>query len=296
MKKRKIFTFIVVIFMLIIMAFFEKTDLLIADSGFDFDYDSGGFDSGGFSSDFDYDYGGGYYGGSGGASTLEDHIISFVIVVLIFGLSFLVIRIQSKTIAKGIEQSTKQNSVVRPSISEEEIRKILPRFDKNEFFREAFTIYQNVQNAWMNFEIEKVRDQLTDELYNMYLSQVETLKIKGQQNIMKDFKLINARVTGFHVENDTVQMVTSMTIEFYDYIIDVASGKILRGNSQRKGHVEYEMTFIQSLKQKQTEITCPNCGAPVSINASNKCSYCASTIVQENAKWVLSKKKNIAQR
>ena len=296
MKKRKILTVIVIIFMLIVMVFWRKTNMVIADSGFDFDYDSGGFDSGGFSSDFDYDYGGGYYGGSRGASTLEDHIISFVIVVVIFGLSFLVIRIQSKTISNGIQQNVRQNIAVKPSISEEQIRKTLPGFDKNEFFKEAFTIYQNVQNAWMNFEMEKVRDQLTDELYNMYLSQVETLKIKGQQNIMKDFKLTNARVTGFYVENDTVQMITSMTIEFYDYIIDVASGKVLRGNSQRKCCVEYEMTFIQSLKQKQTKITCPNCGAPVNINASNKCSYCASTIVQENAKWVLSKKKNIAQR
>lgn len=282
--------------MLIIMVFVEKTNWIIADSGFDFDYDFGGFDSGDFSSDFDYDYGDGYDGGSRGASTLEDHIISFVIVAIIFGLSFIVIRVQSNTVRKRMEQNMKQNLAVKPSISEEEIRKILPGFDKNKFFREAFAIYENVQNAWMNFEMEKVRDQLTDELYNMYLSQVETLKLKGQQNIMKDFKLTNARITGFDVENDTIQMTTSMTVEFYDYIIDIAFGKVLRGNSQRKGCVEYEMTFIKSLKQKQTEITCPNCGAPVNINASNKCSYCASTIVQENAKWVLSKKKNIAQR
>ncbi|MDO4283077.1 MAG: Tim44 domain-containing protein [Clostridia bacterium] len=284
MKHKKIIGFIIFIMMIVGISFLKIPNFSIADSGFDVDYDSGGGFDYDFGSDYDFDS-----GSSGGSSSLGSFCCSSIIFITILAI----------IISSNHTNNHKMNHVVKTrktSIPEEEIKKYLPEFEKNEFFNEAFAIYKDTQNAWMNFELEKVRSVLTDELYNMYSTQLDTLKVKGQQNIMKDFKLTNARVIGFNVVNNTAEIVTSMTIEFYDYIIDSASHNVLRGNKNSKVCVEYEMTFIKSMTRKESMIECPNCGAKVDVNSSNVCSYCNSAIVEDSAKWVLAKKRNIAQR
>lgn len=289
-KNRKIVAIIVAILLVLFVSW--KTNITIADSGFDTDYD---FDfGGGYDYDYDYDYGSSYSSSSGGSIDCFDVIILLVIVIIV------IIYTKAKNNSNGNNTNTNVNtSIPKVEVSsgvEEEIRKYISNFDRNKFFEDTFTIYKDVQNAWMNFELDKVRDVLTDELYNMYSSQVDTLKIKGQQNIMKDFKLLNAKLAGFNVQNDIAEITAKMTIEFYDYIIDQATNNVLRGSNTSKVTVQYEMTFIKSIKDEDNITLCPNCGAKIEGNSSTVCSYCNSTIVKENTRWVLSKKRNIAQR
>ena len=72
----------------------------------------------------------------------------------------------------------------------------------------------------MNFELDKVRDVMTDEMFNMYESQLTSMEMKGEQNIMKDFRLLNSAITNASLQNNMMQVTTRYVIEFYDYIIN----------------------------------------------------------------------------
>ena len=48
--------------------------------------------------------------------------------------------------------------------------------------------------------------------------------------------------------------------------------------------------------QEITQINCPNCGAPLSINTTAKCPYCDSVITLDSHDWAITAIKGISQQ
>lgn len=72
----------------------------------------------------------------------------------------------------------------------------------------------------MNFDYEDLRKHLTDELYNSYVMQLDALKVKGQQNIMKDFENIDVKITNITEESGIVNVTVYLHTAMYDYVVD----------------------------------------------------------------------------
>ena len=176
-----------------------------------------------------------------------------------------------------------------------EIKKYIPSFDANKFLLNGYGIFVRIEEAWMNFDLEKVRDCITDEMFNMYESQLTSMEMNGEQNIMKDFKLINSAVTQASKQNNMLQVKTRYTVEFYDYIINRSTKAVVRGNSNRKMRMVYEFTFIKDIENKKLD-KCPNCGAEININSAGICKYCNSKLVDDSKDWVMSKKVSLLQQ
>lgn len=183
-----------------------------------------------------------------------------------------------------------------PRISARKIKKIIPDFDEREFLKEGARIYEDVQKAWMDFELEKVRNVITDEMFNMYSSQLETLKVKNEKNIMKDIQVYKGYLTGYQLQNGELTIITRYIVEQYDYIIDVESQEIKRGTDKYKLRMKYELRFKLVTDSSRVLGLCPNCGATLeNYNGSGVCQYCGSKIVGDNSRWVLTDKKAISQ-
>lgn len=169
------------------------------------------------------------------------------------------------------------------------IKGLIPDFDEKQFLQDGYKIFLDVEDAWMNFDLDKVRNSITDEMFNMYESQLSSMEIKGEQNVMSGFELKDCAISSCNNQNDDIEITTKYIIEFYDYIIEKESGKVLRGSKTHKLRMYYDMTFVKS--QTHGKITnCPNCGAEVNVNSSGVCEYCGSKIVGEHSDWVMSKK------
>ncbi len=272
-----------------------RKDVVIADSGYDFSYDGGGssYDYGGSSSSYDYDYGssyssGGYSGGGGGFSTFMTIVI--VVVIIIIALSK----------GSGSNVSTVAPASFKANVNDDDVvnrvKAIIPDFDKNTFIQEGYQIYLDVQDAWTNFTLENVRDKISDEMFNMYQSQLSTMEVKGEQNIMRGFTKQAAYLKDVVKQNENVTITATYVVDFYDYIVDKATGKVLRGSAGTKFRVTYDMKFRKTIDQSQVVDHCPNCGAKINkINGAGVCEYCGSKVVSENAKWILTDKKNMGQ-
>ena len=208
---------------------------------------------------------------------------------------YIVAKAGSKGITKNSYQSTYrkgENSVDATN----KIKLIKPDFNKDEFLKEGFNIYKDIQVAWMNFDLESVRNLITDEMFNMYQSQLNVMEASNEQNIMKDMVMKDGKVVDAVVQNGVLTVVTRYIIEQYDYVADRTTGKKIRGESKYKMRVNYEMRFRQSINDNRILKFCPNCGADISKNnGSGVCEYCGTKIVSDNKNWVLTEKQVISQ-
>ena len=269
MKKNKTWIFLILIIPVLLITI--STQKVKADSGFDTSYDSGGssWDS---SSSSDWDSGD--YSSSGGGS-----FIGLIIFTVIF-----IIAIKS-----ALDKSKSTNvhpSMVGSSLSDDEIRKYIPNFDRNKFITDRFNDYVQIQNAWMNFDYNTLRSKLTDELYNQYAMQLDTMKIKNEQNIMSSFKHKETAITEIYEENGELVVTINSVITFYDFIVQ--NGRVVRGNSTKKITSLYEMKFVCNKDAMSNK--CPSCHAPLNNNSSQVCEYCGSVITRTGENWVMTKK------
>lgn len=252
-----------------------------ADSGWDSSYDSGGSswsssDSWSSSSDYSSSYSGDVDGSD--VIFLVLAIFIFAIIIIAFG-------------SKGTKTST--SSYHYNDISLEDLQKYLPGKTLEQVKKDVFARFVNIQEAWMNFDYDALREYCTDELYNTYISQLETLKLKNGQNIMSDYQNLDMKITNITSENNVVSLTVYAEIRFHDYVINAKTNEVTRGSKDRLMTNHYLMTFVIKKGDAKSIKNCPSCGAPFKHNASGICEYCGSTIIKEADELVLSKKTNI---
>lgn len=311
--------FVIGMLLIVLMAFSYVGNFnlpkLATDSGFDTSYDSGGSDWGGSS-----DWGSDSSGGDGDMFGLGENIIlgvffiiipvsilfnkkkekttkdkvllilaSIIIVVLtlcrllvlLFTLSGLLFMAWAM-ITLAIDSIFKKKKTNKGLPLTAENRKILD---------ECYEIFINVQNAWMNFDYDSLRKETTDNLYNTYYNQLQSLVLKGQKNVMSDFELVEYKLIKLSKKNSITTVKMELEVKFYDYIVD-SSNKVVRGKKRKKVHMLYDLTYVYN---EEAIEECPNCNAKIS-KEDNICSYCKTTIPSIRGKMKLSTKKCIRQR
>ena len=264
---------LIVILCLLLVGVFATTyhmELVGADSGFDSSYD-GGSDSGDGGDLFYLIY-----------LCIEYPPLGIAVVTVL-----LIIHFSNKKKGKQIIDKALNSKLDLLDLN------IFPEEKKLEI--EAFNLYKQIQFSWMNFDEETLRKCTTDEMYNMYLMQLDTLKVKNQKNIMYDIKYLGSNIKERYEENGQETIVMNMQVSCYDFIIDTRTNKVVRGNSSKLNTYSYEITFVRTKENKNIDI-CPQCGAPVDGNNSGVCEYCRSTLINNNYTLVMSKKKMLAQK
>lgn len=284
--KKKFLIFLVTLGMI-----FSSVSMVRADSGWDSSYDSGGsWDSGGWDSGWDSgsswssssSSSGGYSDGSG---------VGFLVVFAVVVIIIIYCSINNRGGKGGSGSSSSSGFNNYSDIKDDRLNKI--GMDADEFKKLAFELYKSIQEEWMNFDYDGLRKHLTDELYNSYVMQLDALKVKGQQNIMKDFENIDVKITNVTEEAGIVNVTVYLHTAMYDYVVD-NNKKTVRGKDNHKIDIEYTITFVKA--SDGSEKKCPNCGAPFEGVAGGTCQYCGSTIVVGPKEYVMSKKTCIGQR
>jgi hypothetical protein len=78
----------------------------------------------------------------------------------------------------------------------------------------------------------------------------------------------------------------------YDYTVD-ESGKIVSGSNKKIRQWTEYWTFIRNREAKpgaaHADLNCPNCAAPLKVNATGICEFCGGKITSGEFDWVLSK-------
>ena len=255
-----------------------------ADSGWDNDYSSSSS-----SSSSSYDHDSSSSGGNSKTSKVDIiFIVTLVSMISIYGIYLL--------ITEGIKPKKKTNSISSNrimkktyNISKIDIKKYFPDKTEDTLAKELYDKFVSVQEAWMNFDYNKLQELCTSELYESYKSDLEILKKENGKNIMSDFKYGSSKIVEISESNNILTVKMLLNVSFYDYVINTETNKVIKGFKDRKYYNDYELDFICT----KTNINkCPNCGA--TINSGDKeCNYCHNIIDNNYKDFVLSKKTKI---
>ena len=255
-----------------------------ADAGFDNDYDSS-YDSG---------YDSGWGGSSGGSSWRDDDDSNSNYNYSGEPLSgtALFIVILSVVVMVSIPISIQLNSEKRAR------RKRNPLIDTyglevdDELNSLAFDIYEKINVAWMNKDLEPVRHLMTDDMYNMYLMQLDTLIESEQTNIMKNIRFVSGHVYSRRKYKGVETIVMIFRVTCKDYIVD-KDGWVVRGKRFMTHDYTYELKFVRNITSDR--LICPSCGHELDIHDGVVCPHC-ETIIHDNVSSLrLSSKRMLRQ-
>ena len=292
MKKKIIIIIISIVCLGIALFTFTRVK---ADSGWDSSYDSGSdwgssdWGSSDWGSSWDHDYGSSNYSShsySSSGGSLGSSLLCMLTLVIIFVIITILNRIPKRKITTEVPKS------IYSDVSDELLAKY--GINKDEFKQMIYKKYVDIQNAWMNFDYDTLKNNLTDELYNSYLMQLEVLKSKKQKNIMSDFEKVDAKIINITEENNLINVKTYLRVWMHDYVVD-KDNKVVRGNKQYVIDIEYIIDWVRE-KDNNKEITCPHCGAEIKTITSGTCDYCRAKIVIPAKDYVMSRKMNVGQR
>lgn len=270
--------------------YFPKT----ADSGFDGgygggDYGGGGSWGGGSSwDDDDDDY---YYSGSSSGVSLdsEDVPMFLAIVVLIISLVFTIRYIsyrfeRYRGITKQIEKYLDNYHYLKHGDG-----------SNDELVQSAYANYVEIQKAWMNRDLTPVKHLLTDEIYNMYQMQIETLLEDNQVNVMSNFEFYCGKVSYKRAKNNLQTIKIILCVNCKDYIIDANTNHVINGDKRATITYIYELTFVRDLNSNKTMSNCPTCGAKVKKQMSATCPYCNNALLLSSQEITMSNKTVLQQ-
>ena len=255
--------------------------------------------------------GGGYYGGSscstygntctsgGGGSILG------AFALLAFGgpiLLFIVVMLRARRAHASSYQPAYQPApggfaapvaTVSPEAGIAAIQQVDPAFNQEMFLERAQMAFFKLQQAWEDRNVDEARGFMADGLYTAWHAQIAQMISLRKKNILE-----NLNIQGMHIvkalhDSSTDAISVKIDAVCADYEINEDTNKLIFGSKSDKPFTEY-WTFTRAAGTKTvanggiSAQKCPNCGAPVSLNAVGECTYCHAAVSSGNFDWVLA--------
>ena len=177
-----------------------------------------------------------------------------------------------------------------------------PNFSEEAFKRRLSNIYVELQHAWQAKDLKPVRPFLTDVLFFQYDRQLNNYRDSGTTNVMEQIEVQEVFISGWKREGEEDVIIAELRAKLIDYVIDDATGQLVRGSRTAEKHMEYEYAMSRRAGVKTSgsgrmrTVKCPNCGFAVVINQSAVCPYCDSRIRASAIDWTISGIKGLSQR
>jgi hypothetical protein len=240
-----------------------------------------------------YTTGGGNYGvsssGSGSSSPA-----SIIIILVIIGV---VLVLDRKRKSQRVTRTVSSNFVPLSPESQdqitEQIREHDPNFDPESFISWSKQVFIQLQQAWEERDWKKARPFESEELFNQHKAQLDEYINNHTINMMENVCVNEAYFEDYSTQDKYEYLTVFMQTSYYDYIIDEQTKKVVRGDPQRRYDVNYRARFMRTLgvttgqNSNASTTKCPNCGAPVDVNAAGECAYCGTVITNGDHDWVL---------
>ncbi len=184
----------------------------------------------------------------------------------------------------------------------EDLKKQDPAFSEEKMKEKIGNLYVRMQQCWQNKTWEEMRTGMDDAIFNQFNAQLNSLIKAGKTNYVDDIAVLGVDLTGFG-QDDKHDIVTALVrVRIKDYTVDDATGAVVSGSKTAEKFMTYEWTMIRTKGAKSFEQTadaaknCPNCGAPLDLNATAKCQYCGAVIQSADFDWVIKTIKGISQQ
>ena len=296
----KILIFALGLFLIILPAFAGAD---FGDFSGDSDY-GGSWDSGSdwSSSSWDSDYSSGsYYDDDSDVSGIDIGIsLAVMAAIVVLGLIFDV----SEKRKKKKQQNKPQGAQRTPDSRLQPLGDLAvtdPSFDANAMQEKISNLYVQMQNCWTDKNIESLRPYFTDALFTQMERQLNGLKNQGLTNYVDRIAVLGVNLRGFYRQGDKEHLIVELRTRIVDYTVQDSNNKLVSGDRNREKFMTYEWDMCRAEGSVTTRegamqsVSCPGCGAPLSINTTAKCPYCGRVVTLDEHDWALCAIKGISQ-
>ena len=265
----------------------------------------GGGSSGGSSGGFGGGYvggGGGYYGGgygtrSGGAGSAFGGLMCIIVVIVVVVVLGAMFKRQGGTVASADLPPPPPPPPVprRPEVDEglARIRQRDPAFDEEGFLNGVAASFYLVQRAWCEQVPAESRKVMADGIWLRHRTQIEEMAAAGRKNVLEDLHIGRSEIIDCVTDADSDSITVRIHAYSRDYDVEATTGELARGDRVVRLWTE-DWTFTRSSTATTkagsgTRQTCPNCGAPLDLDAAGTCAYCKQMVMAGAYDWVLSR-------
>lgn len=296
----KILVFVLCILLMALPAFAGAD---FGDFSGDSDY-GGSWDSGSdwSSSSWDSDYSSGsYYDDDSDVSGI-DIGISLAVMAAIVVLS-LIFDVSEKR-KKKKQQNKPQGAQRTPDSRLQPLGDLAvtdPSFDANAMQEKISNLYVQMQNCWTDKNIESLRPYFTDAFFTQMERQLNGLKSRGLTNHVDRIAVLGVNLRGFYKQGGDEHLIVELRTRIVDYTVQDSDKKLVSGDRNREKFMTYEWDMCRAEGSVTTKegamqsVSCPGCGAPLSINTTAKCPYCGRVVTLDEHDWALCAIKGISQ-
>lgn len=180
-----------------------------------------------------------------------------------------------------------------------------PSFSEAAFRSKISSLYVQLQNAWEKKDLSPMRPFMSDALYTQFDRQLDELRKSDFTNVIDGIEVLDIFLSNCRCDEkeDVVEAIVKTRI--VDYVIDDKTGRVLQGSKKAEKYMMYRWTLVRSaVRRKASQAQgvgvdvrrCPSCGAPLEINASARCPYCGSVVMDSDFDWVLTSIEGLVQQ
>lgn len=169
-----------------------------------------------------------------------------------------------------------------------------PELNTQEFLEWAKSIFLQVQQARMQGNAAALRAIETPERYAHDQAQIAEDTLAGRVCVFENITFKNAYLFLLRQEKENEFLAVFLQVNMLAYVLDGTSNKVLSGSRTAPSDLGFLYMFKRARgKQRKnsharTEIvTCPHCGAPADLEASERCAYCDTIIKPKSSAWAL---------
>ncbi|MDD6174908.1 MAG: Tim44-like domain-containing protein [Firmicutes bacterium] len=274
--------------------------ILPVDVGNNNDYDGGGDWDGGTDWDGGDDWGGAIWDSdsSGSGSSSPGGIIIAVIII-----AAVILISARKNSSRGNASAPTRSAPARPASvpgnHEAEIvpaiQVIDPNFSRDAFINWGNEVFITLQQAWTERDWARIRPFEKEELFRQHEMQLQEYINTGRINIIGRVNVRQAYLHRYQRDAQYEYLTVYMETRMSDYIIDEKTQNVVKGDPNRDYFLNYLLTYMRKTgvktdpaKSNHSTVSCPHCGAPVSVTSAGRCEYCDFIITTGEHDWVLS--------
>jgi ribosomal protein S27E len=176
-----------------------------------------------------------------------------------------------------------------------------PSFDANAMQEKISNLYVQMQNCWTDKNIESLRPYFTDAFFTQMERQLNGLKSRGLTNHVDRIAVLGVNLRGFYKQGGDEHLIVELRTRIVDYTVQDSDKKLVSGDRNREKFMTYEWDMCRAEGSVTTRegamqsVSCPGCGAPLSINTTAKCPYCGRVVTLDEHDWALCAIKGISQ-